>query len=236
MEKMEMKSYSSQAKLLGTIVSVAGAFVINFYKGPPIISHLLSSPTANDHFLLSTHSNWILGGFLFAIAAFLLSLLFIVQAWIMKDYPAELMVTLVGCIFVTIQSTLVALIAEKHPNAWKIAVNLELATIFYSAIVVCCLRSVVYTWAIRLKGPVFVTIFKPLEMVIAVVLGVTFLRDCLHIGSVIGAAIIAVGFYAVMWGKAKESKTIDDEAEDEISSSHSSSHKDPLLQAKNMNV
>ncbi|GKU96965.1 hypothetical protein SLEP1_g10145 [Rubroshorea leprosula] len=31
-----------------------------------------------------------------------------------------------------------------------------------------------------------------------------FLGDALYLGSVIGAVIISIGFYAVIWGKAKE--------------------------------
>ncbi|CAK9182116.1 unnamed protein product [Ilex paraguariensis] len=56
--------------------------------------------------------------------------------------------------------------------------------------------------------PVVVAMSKPLAVFIAAVMGITFLGDALYIGSVIGAAIIAVGFYAVMWGKAKEEKDV----------------------------
>lgn len=43
-------------------------------------------------------------------------------------------------------------------------------------------RSVVVTWACRKKGPVYVSLFNPLGMVIAVVMGVTFLGDTLYLG------------------------------------------------------
>ncbi|PNX79700.1 auxin-induced protein 5ng4-like, partial [Trifolium pratense] len=64
----------------------------------------------------------------------------------------------------------------------------------------------IYAWAIHLKGPVYVTLFKPLSIVIAVVMGILFLGDTLHVGSIIGATIISIGFYTVMWGKATEEK------------------------------
>ncbi|CAI8594448.1 unnamed protein product [Vicia faba] len=66
------------------------------------------------------------------------------------------------------------------------------------------LSTAVYAWAIHLKGPVYATMFKPLSIVIAVVMGIVFLGDALHIGSLIGATVISIGFYAVMWGKAAE--------------------------------
>jgi len=54
------------------------------------------------------------------------------QTWIVKDYPAELMLTLLACVVVTIQSTIVALIVEKDVNAWKLKPDIELMTIVYS--------------------------------------------------------------------------------------------------------
>ncbi|XP_059658546.1 WAT1-related protein At3g28050-like [Cornus florida] len=230
MEKLNLKAQSSQAKSIGTIISITGAFIVTFYKGQPItFFHSLSSP----------QSNWIIGGFLFAVAAFFLALLYIVQTWIIRDYPAELMVTLIACGFVTILSTIVALIAERAQSAWELSLDIELLCICYSllnllAIAVVALRSVAQTWVLRKKGPVFVTMFKPLGMVIAVIMGVTFLGDILHIGSVIGATIIAIGFYSEMWGKAREEKTVEGNGLSDCDSS--SSTKVPFLQNKCMEV
>lgn len=44
------------------------------------------------------------------------------------------------------------------------------------------LRNVIHTYVLRKKGPVYVSMFKPLGMVIAVFLGVTILGDILHLG------------------------------------------------------
>ncbi|XP_062152100.1 glyceraldehyde-3-phosphate dehydrogenase, cytosolic-like [Alnus glutinosa] len=57
-EKLEWSSSSSQAKLLGTIVSITGASVVTLYKGPPIII----TPSSSQ-LLLSPQSSWILGVF-----------------------------------------------------------------------------------------------------------------------------------------------------------------------------
>ncbi|XP_028072581.1 WAT1-related protein At3g28050-like isoform X2 [Camellia sinensis] len=212
MEKLDLKVQSSQAKSIGTILSITGAYIVVFYQGPPI---LFSRPLPNLHsFSVSLQSNWIVGGFLLATSSFLISLLYIVQTWIIKDYPAEMVVTLFGCIFVTILSAIVALIVERDPNAWTLKPDVELITIVYS-------------------GPVFVSTFRPLGMAFAVFMGVTFLKDTLHIGSVIGAVIIALGLYAVMWGKANEVQIIE---ENVISRVDSSSDKVPLLQNKSMEV
>jgi len=41
---------------------------------------------------------------------------------------------------------------------------------------------VVYAWALNLKGAVFVTSFRPFQILIAVAMGVVFLNDTLYIG------------------------------------------------------
>ncbi|CAL5418982.1 unnamed protein product [Camellia sinensis] len=199
MEKLDLKVQSSQAKSIGTILSITGAYIVVFYQGPPI---LFSRPLPNLHsFSVSLQSNWIVG-----------------------DYPAEMVVTLFGCIFVTILSAIVALIVERDPNAWTLKPDVELITIVYSAVFMVSIRSVIYAWVCRIKGPVFVSTFRPLGMAFAVFMGVTFLKDTLHIGSVIG-------LYAVMWEKANEVQIIE---ENVISRVDSSSDKVPLLQNKSM--
>jgi len=44
------------------------------------------------------------------------------------------------------------------------------------------MSNVVYAWALNLKGSVFVTSFRPFQIVIAVGMGVMFLDDTLFIG------------------------------------------------------
>nr|DAD34648.1 TPA_asm: hypothetical protein HUJ06_005288 [Nelumbo nucifera] len=47
-------------------------------------------------------------------------------------------------------------------------------------------------------------------------MGVIFLgdSDTLHLGSVVGSAIIAVGFYGVIWGQSKEETKCEDKEVD----------------------
>nr|GME13624.1 WAT1-related protein At3g28050-like [Ipomoea batatas] len=206
MEILSLKEPSSLAKSIGTIVLITGAFVITFYKGPPLLLFQHTYYNSIPHPLLPQQSNWILGSFLLVNYSFFISMLLLVQAWILKDYPGELILTVITCALVTILSTLVAMVAERNVNAWKLRPDMELIAICYNAIIMVGFRSVVCAWAVRKKGPVFVAMFIPLGMVAAVIMGVTFLRDDLYTGSVIGASIIALGFYTVMWGTVMEVK------------------------------
>lgn len=77
MEKLKWRSKSSQAKSLGTIVSIAGAFVVTFYKGPPIVRPRLDIASLDQ--IQPLQSNWILGGFYVAAQAILISAWYILQ-------------------------------------------------------------------------------------------------------------------------------------------------------------
>ncbi|XP_062159606.1 WAT1-related protein At3g28050-like isoform X3 [Alnus glutinosa] len=177
MEKLEWSSSSSQAKLLGTIVSITGASVVTFYKGPPI----MMTPSSSQ-LLLSPQSSWILGVF--------------------------------------------TLIIVRDPDAWRLRLDMGLVAILYTGVVSSVLRVSLCTWCLSRTGPFFCSMFKPVAIIFAVVMDV-FLGDVLCLGSVIGAAVTVVGFYAVMWGKANEEKMYKDSG---VASFGSSSEKIPLLQ------
>ncbi|XP_050231181.1 WAT1-related protein At3g28050-like [Mercurialis annua] len=233
MEKLELRLQSSQAKSIGTIVSVGGALFVTLYKGQPIALSLGLETTSSLHgpLLGIISSNWILGGILCAASALILALLLVVQTWILEDYPAELMVTCITCSFVTVLSAIVALIVDNNLNAWILKPDVGLIAIVCSAILGVTIRSVIYAWACRKEGPLFTAMFKPLGMIIAIILGVSFLGDSLYFGSVIGGIIISIGFYTVIWGKAQEDKMSEDETNVNYDSSFSP--KVPLLQNKN---
>nr|XP_029149795.1 WAT1-related protein At3g28050 isoform X2 [Arachis hypogaea] len=206
MEKVALKSSSSQAKVLGTIVSISGAFVVTLYKGPPIIiihapSFSIQPPINN---LSSVDQSWAIGGLLLMAEYILVPMWYIVQVQIMKVYPAELTVVFYYNLCVSIMAAIVAIFTETNPDAWKIGVDTALASVLCSGIFGSFLNNAVHTWVLRIKGPVYVAMFKPLSIVIAVAMGVMFLGDSLHLGSLIGATIISIGFYTVMWGKAAE--------------------------------
>ncbi|KAI4328224.1 hypothetical protein L6164_020597 [Bauhinia variegata] len=84
------------------------------------------------------------------------------------------------------------------------------------------------------EGPVYAAMFNPLGIVIALGLGVAFLGEALYLGSMVGAAIIVAGFYAVIWGKLQEEKMVNQKIE--CCNCVSSSGAAPLLQNRSMEV
>ncbi|GMJ01014.1 hypothetical protein HRI_003770600 [Hibiscus trionum] len=163
----------------------------------------------------------------------LIPLWLIVLTQIMAEYPAELTVMFFYNLFVCFIALVVGLVVERNASAWRIGSNIALASVVCSGIFSSCLCNIAHSWALRLKGPVYVAMFEPFSIVVAFVLGIIFLADTPYLGSLIGATTISIGFYMVMWGKAKEATP-----EDRGSGSSNgttigspSSHKAPLLQS-----
>ncbi|KAJ0112992.1 hypothetical protein Patl1_02699 [Pistacia atlantica] len=206
MEKVALRSRSSQAKILGTIVSILGAFIVTFYKGPALM-RLSSTSNSYFHLPVSQYSNWALGGLLLTVTCVSSATWKIFQAATLKEYPDKVTLVFLSCFFGTLQCAVVSLIVERDSMAWKLQPGIQMAAVVYAAIVGTVFRSSVIAWCLYKKGPVFVALFKPVATVIAVFTAVVFLGETPHLGSLIGAIVIAFGFYSVIWGQAKETNT-----------------------------
>ncbi|XP_042497001.1 WAT1-related protein At5g40240-like [Macadamia integrifolia] len=235
-EKVDWRSSGSQLRILGSLVSIAGAFVVILYKGPSIGTppsspplHFSTSSNSNSNSLAA--SNWVLGGLFLAVASISISIWHTLQAATLKKYPIEMIVVSFNSFFGTIQCLVVALILERDPIAWTLKPDLELLSIFYSAVIGSVVTPCVLTWCIHEKGPVFVAMFKPLSIAIAALMGALFLGDTLHLGSVVGAIIIVIGFHGVIWGQSKEERRIKEDDDDDggVETSAVSIEKAPLL-------
>ncbi|KAM2036199.1 hypothetical protein TB2_038933 [Malus domestica] len=208
MEKLNLRSLRSQIKILGTLVSISGALIVTFVKGPPIVLFPIKpvdssplDPSVSDVFPLN---NWVTGALFITTACLSLSIWNTAQAAVLKGYPSEMTIVSFYCFFGTIQCAILSFFVERNASAWALKLDLELAAIAYSAVFGSVVTFSTQTWCIRKKGPVFVAMFKPLGIAIAALMGAIFLGDTLYTGSVIGAVVIVVGFYGVVWAQSKE--------------------------------
>ncbi|XP_010435927.1 PREDICTED: WAT1-related protein At5g40240 [Camelina sativa] len=208
MERVMLSSSATQAKIIGAILSISGALVIVLYKGPKVLAATSSTPsslTISSHQpLTSVESSWILGGLLLASQYFLISVWYIIQTRVMEVYPEEITVVFFYNLFATLISAPVCLFAESNLTSWVLKPDITLTAIIYSGVFVSLFSALTHTWGLHLKGPVYISLFRPLSIAIAVTMGAIFLGDSLHLGSVIGSIILCFGFYTVIWGKARE--------------------------------
>ncbi|XP_009139981.1 WAT1-related protein At5g40240 isoform X3 [Brassica rapa] len=212
MEQVVLRSSATQAKIIGGVLSISGALVIVLYKGPKVLSAASftpsSSPTSSLHQqLTSSESSWIVGGILLASEFFLVSAWYIVQTLVMEVYPEEITVVFFYNLFATLVLAPICLLAERNLTSWVLKPDITLAAIIYSGVFASLFSEITHTWGLHLKGPVYVSLFRPLSIAIAVAMGAIFLSDALHLGSVIGSVILCLGFYTVIWGKTREDST-----------------------------
>ncbi|KAL2546982.1 WAT1-related protein [Forsythia ovata] len=224
MEKVDCKSSSTLAKSIGTIVSVIGAFIITLYKGPALLG-ISSHSTASIH-TLTQSSAWLFGGLLLAIDAVVASIFIIAQALVLKKYPAVLLLMLFYSCFIAILSAAVSLTVERDTKAWSLKPMTRLIPVIYSGMFGNVFQVSVIMWCMRRRGPLFASMFHPLGVVIAIAMGVIFLGEAFYLGSLVGSIVVSIGFYSVMWGKAKEGKMIQDDGE---KSSEQNDKRTPLL-------
>ncbi|KDP35589.1 hypothetical protein JCGZ_09027 [Jatropha curcas] len=212
LEKVKMTSLHSQAKVVGTIATVAGAMVMTVVKGPPVdlfnstkgmrIYHH-NQQTSDD---VNLH-NSIKGALMITIGCFGWACFVILQAITLKTYPAELSLTAWICLFGTIEGSIVALVMERgNPSVWSLNLDIKLATAVYSGVVCSGFAYYIQGVVMKDRGPVFVTAFSPLCMVIVAVMSSIILAEQMFLGRVIGAIIIVGGLYLVVWGKGKDYK------------------------------
>ncbi|KAF5742657.1 WAT1-related protein [Tripterygium wilfordii] len=203
-EKINMRKLHCQAKVIGTIVAICGAMVLGLVKGkhinPPWSHHhdVDSQKHATDN------GSFVEGSIMILVGCVIWASYYILQAFILKSYPAKLSLATLQCTMGMVQGIIVASIAEKgNTSAWSIHKDVRLATCLYGGLYA---GGLYYLTAIvtNKKGPVFSSVFYPLSMVIVAIVGSTFLHEQMYLGRILGAIIIVMGMYMVIWGKAKD--------------------------------
>ncbi|MBA0551106.1 hypothetical protein Golob_022003 [Gossypium lobatum] len=212
LEKLGFRTMAGRAKVLGTVIGISGAMLLTFYKGlqinmgsthfHPLLSHgpiSSNAPSTNHH---------LLGALLALTSCISYSLWLNIQAKMSENYPCYYSSTALICIIGTIQAVVFALCMEKDMSQWKLGWNIRLLTVAYSGILASGLVFSLVSWCVRMKGPLYVSVFSPLMVVLVALAGSLFLEEKLYLGSIIGAVLIVMGLYVVLWGKGKETKVV----------------------------
>ncbi|CAN6318779.1 unnamed protein product [Urochloa humidicola] len=154
--------------------------------------------------------HWLIGTFMILLSCFCWSAFFILQSYTLRSYPSELSLTTLICALGATESGAIALVMERDTKAWSIGFDMRLFTAVYSGIMCSGVAYYVQGIVIKERGPVFVTAFSPLCMIIVTVLGSIILSEVVTLGRLIGATVIVVGLYALIWGKNKDHVNADD--------------------------
>ncbi|KAG6427384.1 hypothetical protein SASPL_111627 [Salvia splendens] len=218
LEKVELMSVRSQAKILGTLATIAGAMIMTLVSGPNLdLPWTRSGHTHDLHRVQPQISiqHTIKGALLITIGCFSWAGFMILQAVTLRTYPAELSLTAWICLLGTAEGAAVALVAEKgNAAAWAIKWDTSFLAAVYSGIFCSGIAYYVQGVVMKERGPVFVTAFSPLGMIIVAVLSSIIFSEKMYLGRVVGAGVIVMGLYFVVWGKQKDYKSSSMEVEE----------------------
>lgn len=214
LEEVHIRRLDGLAKIVGTVACVGGATIITLYKGPPITKLWLGSlnsgslnPELYDVEPLEVKTeNWTLGCIYLLGNCLAWSGWIVIQAPVLKKYPARLSVTSFTCLFGIIQFLAIAAFFERDPSHWKMHSGGELFTVLYAGIVASGIAFSVQIWCIDRGGPVFVAVYQPVQTIAVAVMASIILGEQFYLGGIIGAILIIAGLYLVLWGKSEEKR------------------------------
>ncbi|KAI4349878.1 hypothetical protein L6164_010423 [Bauhinia variegata] len=208
-EKLRIKTMASHAKVLGTILGVGGALLLSLYHGENIglgesKIHWKYGEKMQGTDSSGAKTNLLLGPFMVFLSALSWSIWFIIQAKTSSLYPAPYTSSTYMCLLASIECAVIALCFQHNTSAWSLTSTIRLTSSLYAGIICTGLAYCLMSWSIQRKGPLYVVVFTPLQLVLTAILSWALLRDKLYVGTAVGSVIIVVGLYSVLWGKNKE--------------------------------
>ncbi|MCL7033785.1 hypothetical protein MKW94_014195 [Papaver nudicaule] len=201
-EKLEYKSLDAKLKLGGMLLGVGGAMLLCFYKGVQI-------PMWSSNVLHLKHHEHVRGrevlGMILSFGSCLsYSAWLIMQTKLTHSYPCYYSSTALTVSMASIQSVVFALCTTRDWSEWKLSWNVRLFSVVYSGVVASGVMMTLIAWCVKVRGPLFASVFSPVGLVLVAFTGSILLNEKLHVGFVIGGVLIAIGLYLVLWGKSKE--------------------------------
>nr|ABA91339.1 Integral membrane protein DUF6 containing protein [Oryza sativa Japonica Group] len=217
----EAEELFRHTKVTSVAICLAGVFTIAFFTGPSIspINHHRAFASDTSSKTVVPRGVWIKWTFLMVVANMCWSLWIIFQAAVQKEYPDKMVVTVTQCLFSTVQSFVVAVVAERDFSRWKLRFDISLLAILYSGVMVTGVSYYLQTWCLEMRGPMFFASWTPLCFVFTIFCSSFFLGEIVHLGSILGGILLVGSLYTMLWGKSKEGNETDDVTDDDIEKS-----------------
>ncbi|KAL3635551.1 hypothetical protein CASFOL_020098 [Castilleja foliolosa] len=208
-EKVNLKSVHSHAKIMGTLVTVGGAMIMTLISGPIIglpWTHKAQHASTNPN----DQENPVKGAIMITVGCLGYAMFYTVQAITLKSYPAGLSLTAMICSLGALFGTVLTFVAERaNTSVWALGWDAKLLAYVYGGVVSSGITYYLSGVIMKEKGPVFVTAFNPLSMVIVAIMSSFIFAEQMTVGKVFGATVIVIGLYLVIWGKNKDLKEIE---------------------------
>ncbi|WVZ82956.1 hypothetical protein U9M48_030156 [Paspalum notatum var. saurae] len=215
LERFDKACKYTQAKMVGTLVCLVGAMAMSLLQQSPS-----SSPASADVVTAAAaaaesqsgsgggYHDWILGCSYLVGAVVVLSLVTVLQAATLAGFPAPL--TLCSITWAMGAAFTAALQVAVEGRLDMGSPNID-ATLIAGIVVLGGVLSgagvAFQTWSLGKKGPLFVSVFGPVQTVCSAILSAALLGQTLSLGSLAGIVLMFTGLYIVLWAKRNETAT-----------------------------
>ncbi|KAG6545900.1 hypothetical protein Mapa_012555 [Marchantia paleacea] len=206
------------AKVVGILAAVVGAFTMCLYKGTILLGDDPAAAATQDEQDVAQRSDtdgfftslflgfgidyWQIGALCLVANCFCMGAYSNLQIPTLRRFPAPISLTAL-CICVGASALLVTGLASvSEASDWVLSSSGNIVSVIYAGAIASGLNFSLQTWANQRGGPVLVAAYIPLQTVFSGFLGLMILDDPLYLGSVIGAVLILVGLYLVIWGQS----------------------------------
>ncbi|XP_066378961.1 WAT1-related protein At5g47470-like [Miscanthus floridulus] len=217
LERFDKACKYTQAKIAGTVVCLAGAVAMSFLQSPPSSSSSSSSPTAVVEAAGSAggddYYDWILGCCCLVAGVTVFALVTVLQAATLASLPAPLTMCCVTSAMGAALTAVLRLVLEGRfldmgsPNIDATLVSG--IVVLGGGVVGAC--TAFQVWCLGRKGPLFVSVFGPVQTVCTAILSAALLRQVLSLGSLAGIVLMFSGLYIVLWAKSNEISADEDQ-------------------------
>ncbi|WJX85305.1 hypothetical protein P8452_67780 [Trifolium repens] len=222
-ESLGIKRKSGIAKVVGTALCVGGAIFLSFYHGEAIgigdskIHWSYADKIEGGDTSTAASRTTLIGPIALSLSALIWAAWFILQADMSRNFPVPYTSTAYMLFLASFQCVIIALFFDHSVSSWSLVDAMRLTSSLYAGVICTGLTYCIISWTIERKGPVYVSVFSPMQLIITAVISWAFLREKLYLGTAIGSVLIVGGLYAVLWGKSKEvdSNKVDDATDDD---------------------
>ncbi|XP_047171623.1 WAT1-related protein At5g47470-like isoform X2 [Vigna umbellata] len=212
LEKVNLNNQYSKVKIMGTLLCVLGALTMSIMQS---ISTGAPEQKTPSGFVFNTQK--MIGCFYLVVAVVILSSNVVLQAFTLGDFPAPMSLGAITSLLSAFMTATVQVLEKHRLKTGRLLLrsgNLIGYFIMAGAVSGICLSF--NGWALKKKGPVFVSMFSPIGTVCSVIFAVIKLGESMSAGSLGGMFLMFTGLYLVLWAKGEEGLPNGDSLESEF--------------------
>ncbi|CAL9125194.1 unnamed protein product [Musa textilis] len=231
-EKVEMMYWYSRAKILGTLLCLGGAVAMSFLQSPSVPPP--ESPqrlhSFGENLLENTYKDWVIGCLCLLGAVLVISCTTVLQAATMMQFEAPLTLCSITSLLGAFLTAAVQFVVEGRIDIGNPVIKLKsivAIAILGGMTTAACIAF--QTWAVKRKGPVFVSMFSPVQTVCSGILSALVLHQMFKVESLMAMFCMFSGLYMVLWAKGKEDFLLTEVASTAISTQLDADIEKPLL-------